>query len=444
MPVRGKVLIVDDDESIRIACAQTLELAKFRVALAANGEEALELASRESFDVALLDLMMPGVPGMEVLKRLRAESPGIMVVIVTGYATIESAVEAIKHGAYNYLPKPFTPEALTAIAVRAAAAGRRVLEDACIHRELDREMLSHNLIGRSEGMRNVGRLIRKAAPSDSTVLITGETGVGKEVVARAIHRLSRRSEKPFVTVDCGTLVESLFESELFGHVKGAFSGAVESTMGKIELADGGTLFLDEIANINTQMQARLLRVVQEREICRVGSTQKKVVDVRILSATNRDLQQAVREGKFREDLYYRLNVIHVSIPPLRDRVDDIPALVDYYVRKLAAERRRPAPEVSGEAMGLLKRRDWPGNVRELINAVEYALVTCEGSTIGPGDLPFATEESAPASQEGQLARTEQGEIVKALQRFGGNRTKAAEFLGINRKTLREKIRKYSL
>jgi DNA-binding NtrC family response regulator len=265
-------------------------------------------------------------------------------------------------------------------------------------------------------------------------------------VARAIHRLSSRSEKAVVTVDCGTLVESLFESELFGHMKGAFSGAVESTVGKIELADGGTLFLDEIANINTQMQARLLRVVQEREICRVGSTQKKVVDVRILSATNWDLLQAVHEGKFREDLYYRLNVIHIAVPPLRDRLDDIPALVDYYVRKLAAEKRRPAPAVSEDAMRLLKQRDWPGNVRELINAVEYAVVTSEGSTIGPGDLPFAAEgaPAASSSQEGQLARTEQGEILKALQQFGGNRTKAAEFLGINRKTLREKIRKYSL
>ena len=296
----------------------------------------------------------------------------------------------------------------------------------------------------------MGRLIRKAAPTDSTVLITGETGVGKEVVARAVHRLSARSEKPFVTVDCGTLVESLFESELFGHVKGAFSGAVESTVGKIELADGGTLFLDEIANINMQMQARLLRVVQEREICRVGSTQKKVVDVRILSATNWDLLQAVRDGKFREDLYYRLNVIHIAVPPLRDRLDDIPALVAYYVRKLSAEKRRPAPAVSEDAMRLLKQRDWPGNVRELVNAVEYAVVTCEGGTIGPGDLPWAATDSssgnaaASSLQEGQLARTEQSEILKALQQFGGNRTKAAEFLGINRKTLREKIRKYNL
>ncbi|MFB3779011.1 MAG: sigma-54-dependent transcriptional regulator [Bryobacteraceae bacterium] len=451
MASRGKVLIIDDDESMRIGCAQTLEAAGFSVAAACGGEEGLERASRESFDVALLDLMMPGMPGLEVLKRLKQESPNLMVIIITGYATIESAVEAIKRGAYNYLPKPFTPEALTALAARAAAAGRRTLEDSCVRQELDRQMLSDEVIGRSEPMRQVLRLVRKAAPADSTVLITGETGSGKEVVARAVHRLSARASKPFVTVDCGTLVETLFESELFGHVKGAYSGAVESTVGKIELASGGTLFLDEISNISVQMQARLLRVVQEREISRVGSAQKKKVDVRIISATNRDLPQAVREGSFREDLYYRLNVIHIAVPPLRDRLDDVPALAAHYIRKLAAERRRPAPALSDEAMRFLMTHPWPGNVRELINALEYAVVTCEGDVIGVGDLPYgpeaAVQPSLPSSgqlEDGRLARVEQEEILRALEQFGGNRTKAAEFLGIHRKTLREKLRKYEL
>ena len=290
------------------------------------------------------------------------------------------------------------------------------------------------------------RLIQKAAPSDSTVLITGETGVGKEVVARAIHRLSRRSKKPFVTVDCGTLVESLFESELFGHVKGAFSGAIENTIGKIELADGGTLFLDEIANISINMQSRLLRAVQEREISRVGSTKKKKIDVRIISATNRDLQQGVREGKFREDLYYRLNVIHIPVPPLRERLEDIPALVEYYLKKLAAEKMRPVTDISDEAMRFLKRYDWPGNVRELINALEYAVVTCEGKTIRRSDLPRATSEATTPGIPGggSLARMEQSEILNALNQFRGNKTKTAEYLGINRKTLREKMQKYGI
>jgi len=451
MGARGKVLIIDDDESMRVGCGQTLEAARFSVALASDGEEGLEKASRESFDVAVLDLKMPGLPGLEVLRRLRQDSPNLMVIIMTGYATIESAVDAIQLGAYNYLPKPFTPEALVAIVAKAASAGRRTLEDACVRQELERQMLSSDIIGRSEAMRHVLRLIRKAAPTDSTVLITGETGSGKEVVAREIHRLSARSAKPFVTVDCGTLVETLFESELFGHAKGAFSGAVDSTVGKIELAHGGTLFLDEISNIHIQMQASLLRVVQEREISKVGSTQKKKVDVRILSATNRDLPQAVREGNFREDLFYRLNVIHIPVPPLRDRTGDVPVLIAHYLRKLSTERRRPLPVMSQEAMHFLERHAWPGNVRELINALEYAVVTAEGDTIGLGDLPYGPEAASQTSllagrsaEEGHLARMEQGEILRALQQFGGNGTRAAEFLGINRKTLREKIRKYNL
>jgi DNA-binding NtrC family response regulator len=446
MPAQGRVLIIDDDESMRIACGQSLELAGYSIANSENGEQALEKARQESFDVALLDLRMPGLPGMEVLKQLKRESPNTAVVVVTGYATIDSAVEAIKLGAYDYLPKPFTPEALVSIVERAAGAARRALEDACIGQGLDRKMLSQSLIGRSEAMSQVVRLIQKAAPADSTVLITGETGVGKEVVARAIHRLGNRSDKRFVTVDCGTLVESLFESELFGHVKGAFSGAIENTIGKIELAEGGTLFLDEIANISINMQARLLRAVQEREISRVGSTNKKKIDVRIISATNRDLQQDVREGKFREDLYYRLNVVRISVPPLRERLEDIPALVEYYLRKLASEKRRPTLSISEEAMRSLKRREWPGNVRELINALESAVVTCEGTTLGLRDFPQSPADSSGlrALSGGSLARLEQTEILNALEQFQGNKTKAAEYLGINRKTLREKMQKYGL
>ncbi len=444
--MRGKVLIIDDDESMRIGCQQVLESGGFSFATAENGSQALEKIRQESFEVALLDLRMPGMPGMEVLRRLKEESPNTAVIVITGYAAIDSAVEAIKLGAFDYLAKPFTPEALITRVERAVSAVMRALENACIGQELERKMLSQVLIGRSEAMSQVVRLIQKAAPVDSTVLVTGETGVGKEVVARAIHRLSRRSNKRFVTVDCGTLVETLFESELFGQVKGAFSGAVENTIGKIELADGGTLFLDEIANISINMQARLLRAVQEREISRVGSTNKKKIDVRIISATNRDLQQELREGKFREDLFYRLNVIHISVPPLRERLEDIPALVEYYLKKLAAEKGRPAAAISDEAMRFLKRCEWPGNVRELINALEYAVVTCEGKTIGLKDLPYEASGSMMPGVliGGSLARLEQNEILSALDRFHGNKTKAAEYLGINRKTLREKMQKYGL
>jgi DNA-binding NtrC family response regulator len=443
---RGKVLIIDDDESMRIGCRQALESGGFGCAAVESGAQALERIRQESFEVALLDLKMPGMPGMEVLRRLREESPNTAVIVITGYAAIDSAVEAVKLGASDYLPKPFTPEALLVRVERALNAVMRALESACIGQELEKKMLSQVLIGRSEAMNRVFRLIQKAAPVDSTVLITGETGVGKEVVAQAIHRLSHRSSMRFVTVDCGTLVESLFESELFGHVKGAFSGAVENTIGKIELADGGTLFLDEIANISIHMQARLLRAVQEREISRVGSTHKKKVDVRIISATNRDLQRDVRDGKFREDLFYRLNVIHIAVPPLRDRLEDIPALVEYYLKKLAAEKGRTAVALSDEAMRFLKRCEWPGNVRELINALEYAVVTCEAKTIGLKDLPYGGTSSAGSGAliGGSLARLEQNEILNALDQFHGNRTKAAQYLGINRKTLREKIQRYGL
>jgi DNA-binding NtrC family response regulator len=447
MTFKGKVLIIDDDESMRVSCTHTLELNGYGAAAVENGDRALEKAQQESFDVALLDLRMPDGSGLEVLKRLRKESPNTAVVVMTEHATIESAVQATRLGAFDYLQKPIPSEMLTSVVSRATQSTMRALENACIGQELDRKMLfSQSLIGQSEAMSRVLRLVQKAAPVDSTVLITGETGVGKEVVARAIHRLSHRSNRSFVTVDCGSLVESLFESELFGHVKGSFSGAVENTIGKIELADGGTLFLDEIANISIHMQARLLRVVQEREISRVGSIHKKKVNVRIISATNHDLKQSVLEGKFRQDLYYRLNVIHIPVPPLRERLEDIPALADYYVKKLAFEKGRPTLSLSDEAVRFLIDCEWPGNVRELINALEYGVVTCEGKTIHLHDLPLDTTKASSKNNTpgGSLARAEQNEIVSALERFRGNKSKAAEYLGINRKTLREKMQKYGL
>ncbi len=443
---RGKVLVVNGEESQRVACCRALESGGFSFALAEDGEQAVGRARKESFDVALLDLAVPGLPGMEVLKRLRQDSPNTAVIVLSGDTTIDAAVESVRLGAYDYLPRPFTPEALMALVERAGGAARMALENACIGQGLERKMLSEVLIGRSESMNRVLRLIQKAAPVDSTVWITGETGVGKEVVARAIHRLSRRSDKRFVTVDCGTPVESLFESELFGHVRGALSGAAENATGKIELADGGTLFFDEIANIGINMQAKLLRAVQEREISKVGSTQKKKIDVRMISATNRDLEQAMREGGFREDLFFRLNGIRIPVPSLRERLEDIPALVDYYLKKIAAEKQRPALGISDEAMRFLIRCEWPGNVRELIHALEFAVATCEGKTIRLRDLPRGPADLSAAGKPagGSLARLERNEILSVLDQFHGNKTKAAEYLGINRKTLREKMQKYDL
>ncbi len=442
----GRVLIIDDDESIRIGCRQVLESSGFSIAEAESGMRALERIRRESFDIALLDLGMPGLPGIEVLKRLKAESPNMAVIVITGQAAFESAVEAVKQGAFDYLPKPFTPEALTIRVQRAASAAMRALENACLDEELDRKMLSQALIGRSEAMSRVVRLVQRAAPLDSSVLITGEAGVGKETVARAIHKLSRRAGRPFVVVDCSTPIESLFERELFGYVKGAFSGAMENALGKMELADGGTLFLDEIATISAEMQARLFRAIQDREISHVGSAHKRRIDVRIISASSHDLQLEMREGKLREDLYYRLNAIRVPIPPLRERLEDIPALADYYIKKLSSEMHRPGVGISEDAMRNLKRSEWPGNVRELIDVLHNAIATCEGKTIGLKDLP-REEPKMPDPDKilgGSLARLEKKEILNALEQFHGNKSRAAEYLGINRKTLREKMQKYGI
>ena len=444
--VQSKVLVIDDNESSRHFCRTVLEASGYSCSTAENGTQALEQTRQKSYDAILLELKTPDRSGIEVLKTLREESPNTAVIILSGQPSIDSAVETIKLGAFHYLSKPFSPETLTVLVERAIRTVRSVLENSCIQLELERKMLSQALIGHSDAMNRVVRLIQKAAPTDSTVLITGETGAGKEVVARAIHRVSRRSQKPFVTIDCGTLVETLFESELFGHTKGSFTGAVENAIGKFEFADGGTLFLDEISNITLTMQARLLRAVQEHEITPIGSTQKKKIDVRIISATNRDLPQEVRQGKFREDLFYRLNVIHIPVPPLRDRLEDIPALADYYLNKLSLEKGRPTASISDEVMRFLKRQDWPGNVRELINALEFAVVTSEGKTIDVRDLPQADPGSMKSESfpSGSLVRLEYNEILNALNHFHGNKTKTAEHLGINRKTLREKIQKYGI
>jgi len=443
----ANILIIDDEESIRIGCLQTLTEEGYRVQAVEDGQSGLELTNKESFDVILLDLRMPGITGMEVLKKLKDNDQNSIVIMITGYATIDSAVEAIKMGAYDYLPKPFTTEELSAKLKNALNYRRQTLEEACMLLLYNEKKIADALIGRSSSMTKVAMLINKVAPTDSTVLITGETGVGKELVARTIHRLSKRRKKPFVTVDCGVLVETLFESELFGHTKGSFTGAATTTQGKFELANGGTIFLDEIANVSFNMQSRLLRVIQEQEISKVGSLQKIKVDVRIISATNKELQKEIREGKFREDLFYRINVFPIHVPPLRERRDDIIPLAHYFLKKFNLQKKKNLIKFSEEAMRYLERYDWPGNIRELKNAVERAMVTCEGNVIGLHDLSFADhafQQKISPNEEGTLAELEKKEITKVLQQFDGHKSKTAEYLGINRKTLRDKIRKYRI
>jgi len=447
MSISENILIVDDDESIRIGCMKTLDDEGYRVKVVENGQECLALMKKESFDVILLDLRMPGIDGMDVLNAIRENDPNSEVIVITGYATIDSAVDAIKKGAYDYIPKPFTPTVLCSVVRKAVDHCRQKLEEACLFLSLNEATESDEIIGRSDAIKRIVMLIKKVALTDSNVLVTGETGVGKELIAKTIHRLSARREKPFVTVDCGVLVESLFESELFGHTRGSFTGAIETTQGKFELAHGGTIFLDEIANISYAMQSRLLRVIQEKEISKVGSSKKVKVDVRIISATNRNLVNEINKGHFREDLYYRVNVFPIHIPPLRERRDDILPLAQYFLKKFTANNKKPIKKFTEKALGILELYDWPGNVRELKNCVERAVVTCDGDNINTYDLSlvhFEETESDSITNNGSLADIEKKEIIKVLKQFNGHRSKASRYLGINRKTLREKIKRYNI
>jgi DNA-binding NtrC family response regulator len=439
-------LVIDDDESIRLGCTQSLELEGYQVRSAKNGKEGLELAREESFDVVVVDLKMPETGGMTVLARLREEAPDTQVIMITGYATIESAVEAIRAGAYDYLPKPFSSDMLNAVVRRAIERRRLTFDNAALRLALKERIGGGAMVGDSKAMQEVGRLIRRAAPTDATVLIFGKTGVGKELAARAIHDGSGRRDRPFVPVDCGALVEGLFENELFGHVRGAYSGAVEATTGKFELANGGTIFLDEIGNVSPDMQAKLLRVIQEREVTKIGGAQRVKLDVRIVAATNSDLVEEMRSGKFREDLFYRLSVIPIHLPLLCERREDIVPLALHFLQKHGPHRNRAIRGFSDEALALLEEYDWPGNVRELENAVERALVMADPPHIDPGDLLFFQPIPAGSEMtgEGHLVEVEKREIRSALERFGGQINRTADFLGINRKTLREKVRRYGL
>lgn len=442
----ANILVIDDEESMREACIQALSVQGYRARAVENGYRGIELVDRESFDVIILDLKMPGIHGMDVLRRINENDPNSVVIVITGYGTIELAVEAMREGAYDFLTKPFTPEAFTAVVKEAVKKRRRNLEKGYNNFSMNADIDSERIITRSPEMVEVVRLAKKVARTDSTVLIYGETGVGKELLARTIHRLSDRYDKPFVTVDCGALVESLFESELFGHVKGSFTGAVETTRGKFELANGGTIFLDEIANISVNMQARLLRVIQEREISKVGSSEKIRANVRIAAATNRDLLKEMRQGRFREDLYYRLNVVPIRIPPLRERKEDVQLLATYFLKQFSEQRKCEPPKLSEEALHFLETYDWPGNVRELKNTIERSFVTSDGKRIDIDNLSY-NDLLMPKTnlwKEGSLAESERIEIIKVLRRFKGHRSKTAEYLGISRKTLREKILKYEI
>ena len=383
------------------------------------------------------------------MNRIKQEYPEVVVIVITGYATVESAVDAMRQGAYDFLPKPFTPESLRVIVKRALDKRELVLENILLRSELEASVGSEVIIGHDEAMRKVEDVMRKVSPTDTTVLISGESGTGKELVARAIYRHSSRSDRPFVVVDCGSLVENLFESELFGHVKGSFTGATATKYGRLELANGGTVFFDEIGNISMNVQTKLLRVLQEREIAKVGSTQVIKVDVRVIAATNKDLQKAVQAGAFRDDLFYRLSVVPITLPPLRERRDDIPPLAKYFLKKYNQKRKKNVHAISTKAMKALIEHDWPGNVRELENAIERAVVLTENDTIEPSDLLYYGQKTSTipeldTDRPRRLADVEKEHIARTLKMFGGRKGKTAEWLGIDRKTLRSKLRRYGL
>jgi DNA-binding NtrC family response regulator len=445
---RASILIVDDEQTMLEACREVLASEGFTLKEAASGEAALEGIRHQSFDLVILDLKMPRMDGMEILRRVQRESPGTAAVVITGYPSIDTAVEAMKLGAADFLPKPFTPEVLRITVRRVLNGARMARENQLLWAQLEEcRGKNYELVGQSAPMRQIHDLIQRVGPTDSTVLITGESGTGKELVARAVRDHSLRHDKPFVTVDCGALVGTLFESELFGHVKGSFTGASSLKHGRFELATGGTMFFDEIGNVSTEVQAKLLRVIQEREFTRVGAAQVIPVDVRFLAATSRDLPREIREGRFREDLFYRLCVVPIILPPLRQRKEDIPLLAAHFLRKHSVRRGNRVRDISKEALEVLVTHDWPGNVRELENAIERAIILAQGEVINPADFqyygPFVRPEAA-ADTLSSLSHVEKECIARSLTALGGNRTAAAKSLGIDRKTLWRKMKAYGL
>jgi two-component system, NtrC family, response regulator HydG len=437
-----KVLVIDDDKAMRDACFQILSRMDFDIDLAADGRRALYLLEKESYHLVFLDLVMPDQNGIEILKQIKILDPAVQVIIITGHGTIATAVQTIKLGAFDFLPKPFTPDDLRQM-VKRALEKQPEPEQRSIPRTKQDGL---QIIYKSEAINRVMEMVQRVACSDSTVLITGESGTGKGLVAQKIHELSSRRPEPFVTVDCGTLVETLFESELFGHVKGAFTGANANKIGKFELAQGGSLFFDEISNISLEVQAKLLRAVQERKISRVGSHRVITVDVRIIAATNTDLAQAIRSGSFREDLFYRLNVVSIYIPPLRQRKNDIEPLLDHFLAKYNRQLKKTVQGFTPEALELMLDYNWPGNVRELENTVERLVVFSVGPYLDLSDLAFSGVEFCPptGNEAISLKDMERDHILRILQQCEGRRTDTARLLGIDRKTLREKLKRYQI
>lgn len=442
-----KILVVDDEPLVRNFLKEVLEAEDYEVLTTEDGLSALKEVERGGIDLVITDVRMPKLNGIDLLKEVKKRSPSTLVVVITAYGTIENAVEAMKNGACDYITKPLSPEQIK-LAIQKASQHKNLLnENRYLRSEVSQRYNFEQLIGRSPQMRRVYEMIDRVAPTNATVLIQGESGTGKELVARAIHYRSPRKDKPFVKVNCAALPEDLLESELFGHERGAFTGAVSKREGRFELADRGTLLLDEISETSPAFQAKLLRVLQEQEFERVGGSKTIKVDVRVIATTNKDLKQAIREGKFREDLYYRLNVLPIYLPPLRERKEDIPLLVQHFLEKYSRQNGLRIKSLSKKCLDMMMQYEWPGNVRELENVIERAVVMSEGETIFPENISLSSpvqKMGLSFPEEITLEEMEKRLILHTLQRTGGNRTEAAKILGISVRTVRNKLKKYGM
>lgn len=443
------ILIIDDEKNIREGLGTALELEGYDVKLAENGEIGLKLIEKGDIDLVITDLRMPGISGEEVIAKVAGESPGVPVIVLTGHGSIDSAVTAMRNGAYDFLTKPLNLDRLILIVKRALAGRELEIRHSTLKEELDAKTSFESIIGKSAEMLRIFEVVRKAANSKASVLITGESGTGKELIANALHNLSNRRDKPFVKVHCAALSESLLESELFGHEKGAFTGAVARKRGRFELANTGSIFLDEIGEIDQNVQIKILRVLQDRRFERVGGEETLEVDVRIIAATNRDLLQEIAEHRFREDLFYRLNVVHIQVPPLRERKDDIPLLVASFLEEFAKENNKKITGIDARARSALYKYNWPGNIRQLRNCIESAVVMCSGSEITLEDLPPSVSGASDTDMISipvgiTLAEAEKILIQQNLAVNKGNKSKTADILGIGRKTLHRKIDEYNL
>jgi two-component system NtrC family response regulator len=451
---KARILIAEDEKTQRDLLEGFLRKEGFSVETASDGRQAIEKIEGSFFDIAFLDYKMPELDGLQTLQEIRKRFPDLPVVMMTAYGTVETAVASMKEGALDYLTKPIDLDELLLIIRKVLERLSLIKENRELKARLQERYTSHNIIYGSPKMEEVMGLVARVAPSQATVLIRGESGTGKELIANAIHYASTRSEKPFIKVSCSAIPETLLESELFGHEKGAFTGAIQKRMGRFEEADGGTTFLDEIGELSGSTQVKLLRILQEREFQRLGSNLTLKTDVRVIAATHRNLEEAMKKGLFREDLYYRLNVISILLPPLRERKEDIPLLIDHFLKKYSEINQKKIEDLSKEARALLLRHTYPGNVRELENLIERAVVLCRGEVITTQDLPFHLQEG-PSEREwatsgkmktlpDSLEEIERDLIVKALHQHQGIQTRAAESLGISERVLRYKIKKYGI